>query len=159
MPAQHWGALGRCPWLYMHTPRRAPRNTLAFVHLWACCMHPSIYPSKGLEAATYIQGKRSSIAEKSVSYLSFWCKLCFFSNQNFFQKKKEGDYLEETQEPPNNRHCLPEEVKHIAPTDIFGTSGTGKATELWREGWFYTHRLHTAERKKYCWSTPIRCSS
>ena len=31
---------------------------------------------------------------------------------------------------------LPEEVKHIAPTDILGTSGTGKAMEPWREGWF-----------------------
>ena len=31
---------------------------------------------------------------------------------------------------------LPEEVKHIAPPDILGTSGTGKAMEPWREGWF-----------------------
>ena len=51
--------------------------------------------------------------------------------EKIFRKKREQQ--EKPQEPPNNGHCT-EEVKHIAPTDILGTSGMGKAMELWREG-------------------------
>ena len=29
---------------------------------------------------------------------------------------------------------LPEEVKHVAPTDMLGTSNMGRAMELWCEG-------------------------
>ena len=76
----------------------------------------------------------------------FWCKLrkLFFlgvshvwrKKKPYFPKKKKKrggrGNTRTTQQPP----LLPEEVKHIAPTDILGTSGTGKAMELWREGWF-----------------------
>ena len=50
------------------------------------------------------------------------------------KKRKRRENTRTTQQPP----LLPEEVKHIPadPTDILGTSGTGKAMELWREGWF-----------------------
>ena len=110
------------------------------------------------------RGKRSSIVEISVSRFFFWRKSrnfflfgvsrVFFrrkfffglSHVNFFfwrksrmgkknpfsQKKKRRGNTRTTQQPP----LLPEEVKHIAPTDILGTSGTGKAMEPWREGWF-----------------------
>ena len=111
-------------------------------------------------------GKRSSIVEISVSrfFIFFWRKLRkFFFGVNrviffrrefffgvsrvnfffwrksrmgeknpFFQKKKRRGNTRTTQQPP----LLPEEVKHIAPTHILGTSGTGKAMEPWREGWF-----------------------
>ena len=50
----------------------------------------------------------------------------------FYKKKKRRGNTRTTQQPP----LLPEEVKHIAPTNILGTSGTGKAMEPWREGWF-----------------------
>ena len=50
----------------------------------------------------------------------------------FSKKEKGGGGTRTTQQPP----LLPEEVKHIAPTDILGTSSTGKAMEPWREGWF-----------------------
>ena len=49
-----------------------------------------------------------------------------------FQKKNRQGNTRTTQQPP----FLPEEAKHIAPTDMLGTSGTGKAMEPWREGWF-----------------------
>ena len=73
----------------------------------------------------------------------FWCKsrkLFFFWRKSrmgkktpfFTKKKKRRGNTRTTQQPP----LLPEEVKHIAPTDILGTSGTGKAMEPWREGWF-----------------------
>ena len=52
--------------------------------------------------------------------------------KTFFQKKKKVGNTRTTQRPP----LLPEEVKHIAPTDILGTSGTGKAMERLCEGWF-----------------------
>ena len=57
-----------------------------------------------------------------------WEKKTHFSKK----KKKRRGNTRTTQQPP----LLPEEVKHIAPTDILGTSGTGKAMEPWREGWF-----------------------
>ena len=46
------------------------------------------------------------------------------------QKKRRGN-TRTTQQPP----LLPEEVKHIAPMDVLGTSGTVKAMEPWCEGW------------------------
>ena len=53
-------------------------------------------------------------------------------NPSFQKKQKNSGEQKKTQQPP----LLPEEVKHIAPANILGTSGTGKAMELWREGWF-----------------------
>ena len=44
--------------------------------------------------------------------------------------KKSWGNTRTTQQPP----LLLEEVKQIASTDIFSTSGTGKAMEPWREG-------------------------
>ena len=102
------------------------------------------------------RGKRSSIVEISVSrffiffgvsrvtfffwrtsrffrrIFFFWCKSHMGKKNPFFQKKKRQGNTRTTQQPP----LLLEEVKHIAPTDILGTCGTGKAMEPWREGWF-----------------------
>ena len=51
----------------------------------------------------------------------------------FFQKKKRRGNTR----PPNNRHRTGGgEAYSPHPTDILGTSGTGKAMEPWREGWF-----------------------
>ena len=78
--------------------------------------------------------------------------------ENFFSKKRKekGGCLEKTQQPP----LLPEEVKHIAPTDIWGTSGTGKAMELWREGWFLYSSLADGGKKEIMLEhTHMRCSS
>ena len=87
-------------------------------------------------------GKRNSIVEISVSRFFFfgvsrvtfffWRKSRMGKKNPFFQKKKRRGNTRTTQQPP----LLPEEVKHIAPTDILGTSGRGKAMEPWREGWF-----------------------
>ena len=55
--------------------------------------------------------------------------------KKIFQRKKRRLPRKNTrsnQQPP----LLPEEVKHIVPTDILGTSGTGKAMEPWHEEWF-----------------------
>ena len=106
------------------------------------------------------RGKCSSIVEISVNRFFiyfFWCKsrnffflwrkLRFFSTEIFFfwcksrmgkkpffpkKRKKRRGNTRTTQQLP----LLPEEVKHIAPTDILGTPGMGKAMEPWREGWF-----------------------
>ena len=43
---------------------------------------------------------------------------------------------------------LPEEVKHIAPIDMLGTSGTGKAMKPWREGWFLYLSLVDGRKKE-----------
>ena len=53
-----------------------------------------------------------------------------YGKNNPFCRKK-GDYLEQTQELPNNRHCYKKEVKQKTPTDILGSSGTGKAMDTW----------------------------
>ena len=53
--------------------------------------------------------------------------------KNCFPKKTTPGNTRTTQQPP----LLQGEVKHTAPTDILGTSGTGKAMELWRERWFF----------------------
>ena len=77
----------------------------------------------------------------STEIFFFWCKsrkLFFYVSRvwgkktHFSKKKKRRGNTRTTQQPP----LLPEEVKHIAPTDILGTSGTGKAMEPWLEGWF-----------------------
>ena len=52
--------------------------------------------------------------------------------KTLFSKKQRRGNTRTTQQPP----LLLEEVKHIAPTEILGTSGTGKAMEPWHEGWF-----------------------
>ena len=115
--------------------------------------------------------KVGSVAEKSISSVLFFglnCifvfsrkshsvrpKLLFFrrkvffwayrvSEKQIFQKK---NYLEKntrtTQQPP----LLPEEVKHMAPADVLGTCGTGKAMDAGVKSGFYPHRLQMAERK------------
>ena len=68
-----------------------------------------------------------------VSHVNFlFCVSRVWKKKPFFQKKGGGGNTRTTQQPP----LLPEEVKHIAPKDILGTSGTRKAMEPWREGWF-----------------------
>ena len=94
--------------------------------------------------------KRKSLFFFGVSRVFFsWRKFFFFGCKSrklfflgvsrvwgkkpFFPKKKtRRRNTRTTQQLP----LLPEEVKHIAPTDMLGTSGTGKAMEPWREGWF-----------------------
>ena len=57
----------------------------------------------------------------------FWCRLCmeindkkgFFWHKSRTQKKKRT--IQTTQQPP----LLPEEEKHVAPTDFLGTSSMG----------------------------------
>ena len=67
-----------------------------------------------------------------VHFFFFGVSSVWEKKTHFSKKKKRRGNTRTTQQPP----LLPEEVKHIAPTDILGTSGTGKAMELWREGWF-----------------------
>ena len=78
----------------------------------------------------------------------------------FFSEKKQRRLPRKntrtTQQPP----LLPEEVKHVAPMDILGTSGMGKAIELWRDGWLL-YSSHADGRKKEIMleHTHMRCSS
>ena len=52
--------------------------------------------------------------------------------KNFFSKKKRT--TRKIKRTIQQLPLLPKEVKHIAPTDMLGTSSMGKAMEPWREG-------------------------
>ena len=71
----------------------------------------------------------------------------------FFRKKE--IITRATRQPP----LLPEEVKHVGPTDILGTSGMGKAMELWCEGWFlYSSPIDGGKKEIMFAHTHMRCS-
>ena len=72
------------------------------------------------------------------NHFLFWCKSRMGKKNTFLQKRKKNrrGNTRTTQQPP----LLLEEVKHIAPTDILGTSGAGKAMEPWREGCFLPYK-------------------
>ena len=90
-----------------------------------------------ISVTRFFFGRKSHFFQRNC----FWCRSCkrkilgvksrVGKNPPFFQKKRRGN-TRTTQQLP----LLPEEVKHLAPTDILGTSGTGKAMEPWLEGWF-----------------------
>ena len=73
-------------------------------------------------------------------------------NKTLFPKETGGN-IRTTQQPP----LLLEEVKHVAPTDILGTSSTRNAMESWREGCFlYSLPAHGGNNVQH---TNVKCSS
>ena len=115
---------------------------LAFFFFWCKSRHFLFAVSGVLLTEFYFGGKITSTF--------FLCKTRM--EKNLFSNNNRGD-TKTTQQPP----LLLAEVKHIAPTYNWGTSSTGKAMELWREGWFsYSSPAHGGNNVQH---THMKCSS